>query len=465
MSTTVTETTSWLAEAWSYVGELVVFTVIATLIVGYFNRESARAAKQTLMREQLKSDPLYRIEIADTLSHSPAAAFYRQALDRALDGANRVFGPPNQPYALVWSLWLALIYSWVMFWGICGAGGSCRVLSTSMLAAGATAADAQNAALILTLELGPLGIDLYWIGKRIGQWEWRRVLRRSRRRQRLWPRQLPLTLAFGGPLLALVLGAAGAGGTVAAALFGLVALFCVGAILGAQVSRFVRSPWIGAGIAGAIALAGGVLVAIAADVVLALAGATAVAGAGAVILGFLQTGPARKYRAGRSMVHTILKHASIDLAAAIGLLLVLAMVLGFGFGAAERGQISGTEIRRLPFAQAITAAAKDPWGIGAGGGLWFTLMLISTLVPTAIHFLFLLASPLALIQAGKQKRAGLGVQLVPLSWDKLSTAERDALANLVSRELVQREQDGIWVLAAVLFALLITGAIAGHRPI
>ena len=52
-----------------------------------------------------------------------------------------------------------LIYSWALFWGLCGAGGSCRVLGVSMLVADATAAAraaaARAAALAETIAVGP----------------------------------------------------------------------------------------------------------------------------------------------------------------------------------------------------------------------------------------------------------------------------------------------------------------------
>jgi hypothetical protein len=168
--------------------------------------------------------------------------------------------------------------------------------------------------------------------------------------------------------------------------------------------------------------------------------------------------------AGRSMAKAVAKHASIELAVAIGLLLTLAFILGLSFGAAGHGEIGGTQARGLRLAQTIADTAKNPWSIGEGGGLWFTLMLVSTLIPTAIHFLFLLASPLALIQAGKQKREGLRVQLVPLSWDVMSADERSTLASQISRELVQRNLR-IWVPAAMLFVLLIGGAVAAFAAL
>ena len=143
----------------------------------------------------------------------------------------------------------------------------------------------------------------------------------------------------------------------------------------------------------------------------------------------------------------------IDFIVAVVLLLALAWVLGFGFGAAEH---SGTKYRSLPLVDAINSAANDPWGTGDGGGLWFTLMLVWTLVPSAIHFLFLLASPLALFQAGKQKRIRLHARLIPFSWNQMGLDERDTLANQISRELVQRNAL-IWGPAAGLFCLLLGG--------
>ena len=573
-----------------------------TLLGLYYGRGSALGSRRDRIEQDLKINPEYREEILRTLTISQAAAFYQRALGRALDWADRVFGPSNQPYALAWSLWVALIYSWVLFWGICGAGGSCQVLTVPMFDTDATLADTRVAALILTLGLGVLGFALYWIGKRIGRWERSRTVQRQRRGQRLWPRRLPLACVFGFSTLAISFGLLGPSSETISSLISVLALLAAGAIYGVFLSRFTPIHWLSVFLAGAGTLAvagvlggsiafvlaaarapigGGALLflgvagflaapfvvtaalaasragtlamaitiavpltlILSAHLTIAQAGPLAGAGAiaGAVTLGFLQTGLPRKERDGknrglppiaawstilvwgvvafylfggskdfivlvcfflllplangaldwlswwisrwlgadlrrelsglapkRSMVLTICKHAAIDLAAAIGLLLVLALVLGFGFGAAEHGEIAEPQARGLPLSETIQAAAQHPWDIGnqlsaddpdyKPGGLWFTLMLVSTLIPTAIHFLFLLASPLALVQAGKQNRMRLHAQLVPLSWDQMSPDERDTLANQISRELVQRNAL-IWGPAAGLFCFLLGGLI------
>jgi hypothetical protein len=64
----------------------------------------------------------------------------------------------------------------------------------------------------------------------------------------------------------------------------------------------------------------------------------------------------------------------------------------------------------------VQHAVRDPWGVQ--GGLWFSLMLVSTLVPTALHMLFLVASPVAAVQVGKStaERRRLRAGLHPQIW-------------------------------------------------
>jgi hypothetical protein len=259
---------------------------IAAVAALYYSRSSALDSRRGRVGQDLIDNPAYRAEIASTFSQSPAAAYYRRSLSSSLDWSNRVFGPPGQPYALAWSLWLALIYSWSLFWGLCAAGSRCRMLSVPMLEESATTADAQIAALMLTVGLGVMGLGFYWVGKCIGQWERGRAQRRLRRKQRLWPRRLLLALAFGGPMLALAFGPAGETGTKWAGIVSILAMLGVGGILGAQVSYFVRNPWLAAGIAGAGALAGAATLAGAITLAgtIALAGAMALAGVGALTL-------------------------------------------------------------------------------------------------------------------------------------------------------------------------------------
>ena len=153
-----------------------------------------------------------------------------------------------------------------------------------------------------------------------------------------------------------------------------------------------------------------------------------------------------------SLAWVVQLHTLADLAVALVLLLALASLLGLGFGLAEHGQIDASAEPDLGLPATILNAVRHPWEVT--GGLWFSLMLASTLLPTTIHLLFLVASPLALVQAGKQRRAGLRERLLPLSWDALDVEARQGLATELSAELVQRNAL-VWVPAAGLLVLVV----------
>jgi len=162
------------------------------------------------------------------------------------------------------------------------------------------------------------------------------------------------------------------------------------------------------------------------------------------------------------LVRTVAWHTAADLGLAVLLLLGLAFVLGLGFGIAEHGEIGAAASRDLGLVATVRQAVADPWGVE--GGLWFSLMLVSTLLPTALHLLFLMASPVAAIQAGKQRRMGLRVRLLPLSWDAMKQEERQELATQISREVVQRNAL-IWGPAAALLVLVVGALAAGFGAV
>ena len=161
---------------------------------------------------------------------------------------------------------------------------------------------------------------------------------------------------------------------------------------------------------------------------------------------------------------TVMGHAAVDLAAAPGLLFGLALILGLGFGLA-RHAAGGDEPAGI-IKGSIDQAAQNPWD--PAGGLWLTLMPVSTLIPTALHVPFLPASPLALIHVGKQRRRDqrrkLADDLKATDWDTPAAdagAEhyRSDLPTKVTRELV-RGNAGIWAGAVLLFVLLLVLLVA-----
>ena len=146
-------------------------------------------------------------------------------------------------------------------------------------------------------------------------------------------------------------------------------------------------------------------------------------------------------------------HAAADLGGAALLLLALAFVLGLGFGMAEHGEVGAAGSRDLALVATVQQAVAAPWSVD--GGLWFSLMLVSTLVPTALHMLFLVASPVAAIRMGKatQERRRLSAGLHPHFWRTCSEEGRQQLATQISRELVQR-QVWVWAPAAALLVFV-----------
>ena len=89
----------------------------------------------------------------------------------------------------------------------------------------------------------------------------------------------------------------------------------------------------------------------------------------------------------------VVAHGALDLILAVALLAAMAFFLAFGFEAYNRIAIAqrGEDLPVFALGPFLAAAADHPWT----DGLWLTVMLISTLVPTALHVVALLASPIA----------------------------------------------------------------------
>jgi hypothetical protein len=102
---------------------------------------------------------------------------------------------------------------------------------------------------------------------------------------------------------------------------------------------------------------------------------------------------------------TVVAHSCADLAAAVVLLLLMAFALGMAFQAYDDLAFFQGGQGPLQLHSKIQALAQDPWH----EGFWFSLMLLTTLLPTFGHGVILLGSP-------------LGVALIP-------DAQRQSLAD------------------------------------
>jgi hypothetical protein len=146
---------------------------------------------------------------------------------------------------------------------------------------------------------------------------------------------------------------------------------------------------------------------------------------------------------------TVAWHASADLIAAVLLLLAMAYLLAFGFAAYDQVAIGlsydGVGAFDLDFYIERAAAAPST------DGLWLTIMLISTLVPTFLHMVMLLASPMALVALATEKRLALAADLDTYA----DQPERQASIRRRAGQYVAREKHGALALATFVVVLLL----------
>jgi len=144
---------------------------------------------------------------------------------------------------------------------------------------------------------------------------------------------------------------------------------------------------------------------------------------------------------------TITWHALADFGLALLFLATLAFALAFGVESYNQFGIwrSGDVVYNLRMF--VGEAAESPWT----EGFWLTAMLLSTLVPTFLHFALLLASPLVMLVMGSPKRAALAAAL-----DSYDEAEhQDAVLQRVGWHLAC-SQYLAWAAALLLTILLLT---------
>ncbi|MGI9509637.1 MAG: toll/interleukin-1 receptor domain-containing protein [Geminicoccaceae bacterium] len=140
---------------------------------------------------------------------------------------------------------------------------------------------------------------------------------------------------------------------------------------------------------------------------------------------------------------TVLGHTFADLALAIFALILLAWLLAFAFELYGQAGLAGpvdaehgSYVRPM-----IEDAIKGPWQ----NGFWVWLILLSTLVPTMIHMIFLLAAPLAVIALPDRRRLRLVERLE--AFDHASREEQTTTVRKVATYMA-RERSVIWIVAA-----------------
>jgi hypothetical protein len=151
---------------------------------------------------------------------------------------------------------------------------------------------------------------------------------------------------------------------------------------------------------------------------------------------------------------TVIGHGALDLILSVALLAAMAFFLAFGFEAYNRLAVAqrGEDLPVFFLGPFLANAANHPWT----EGLWLTVMLLSTLVPTALHMVALLASPLALVTLPTEKRLQLAFELDTYG----QQPERQGSIQRRAGRYVARERHGALVLAAGLFVLLLAGLLA-----
>ncbi|MDE0221276.1 MAG: hypothetical protein OXJ90_18555 [Spirochaetaceae bacterium] len=150
-------------------------------------------------------------------------------------------------------------------------------------------------------------------------------------------------------------------------------------------------------------------------------------------------------RSTSNVLGSVILHATIDFACAIAFLGLLAFAFGLGFGYIENAFTMDDEVVEI----LVRSAVDHPWR--PGWGLWYSVMLMSTLVPTAVHGLFLFASPLSMVTARRRKRRLIAGDL--RRWSSLDTPNRKRVAADASEFRYQSMAPLIFAAAVPLFVI------------
>ncbi len=149
-----------------------------------------------------------------------------------------------------------------------------------------------------------------------------------------------------------------------------------------------------------------------------------------------------------------LGHGIVDLVVATAMLLGMALSLAFGFELYNQFAAL-QDSPAFDLAKHIAEAAAAPFTKGA----WLSLMLLTTLVPTLLHLVVVLMSPLGvLFLSDRRERWAANLE----NWDALDETTRSRTRREVANWLA-RGRFGLWVLALVLATVLFGGLLAAFR--
>lgn len=439
------------------------FLTISGALIGYFSWA------YSYFKDELKDDPSYRAETAKALTRHAWLASYQRWLINALDWLDRWMGRPASLRALGVCVTVAMVYAVVFFVGSWALGGPGTVGNTLLLPKLAWWQQALwGVATIASL----VGIGLIaFRHQRIDRAPRERLAARLRahfgaraERTAAWIYRLAGAIAAASILLAVAFDAGGSGALAAAVLGAFagvlavvfavsgayaIAFAVVFAIGGALAGAFAEA-WAGAlafAAAGAVAVAApfagagafavaGTVAAIAMGVFVVLAiaasGSTSLDAGGVALLLFFVALPilnavldwpswwvSRKL--GGNLVDQIAKdagrrrrsvvlvlHGLADFIAAVVLLYLLAIALPFmielfNLWAEASGVSKPLELRAF-----LNRAVSQPWP----DGLWVLAMLLSTLFPTLLHAMALVASPVMIWLGSDVRRQGIAAELV-----------------------------------------------------
>ena len=145
------------------------------------------------------------------------------------------------------------------------------------------------------------------------------------------------------------------------------------------------------------------------------------------------------------LVRNVVCHTAADVAFAVSILTILAVGLALLFEAVDQldwgGFFGGVD---LDVENTIEKTRRMP----LREGLWLTTMLVSTLVPTVVHFAFVAFSPLMLLVNDMAQRRRWAAQLEPTVFDRLSEEDKFVTSTEVAEWYTRRfRRPTLWFVA------------------
>ena len=154
----------------------------------------------------------------------------------------------------------------------------------------------------------------------------------------------------------------------------------------------------------------------------------------------------------------ITKHGLADFVMALMTLASVVFLLGFAYELVD--QISPGTVSRINFQPEIWIDTLVSGPLGSG--LWFTMMLVSTLVPTAAHLLFLILSPLVMFSRDDENRHRLSSLLIPGTYNSLGDEQKfDLTREAAEWRDKQHRRPVLWAIAGLVAFLVINLFIIG----